>query len=206
MTLLRRLRRRFRALAFRRDVERELADELQLHIELEQEKNERLGMSPDEARRSALVTFGGVERYKEEARDVRGVRFVEVIAQDLRYALRTMRKTPAFTAVVILTLGLGVGATSAIFSIVNAVLLRPLPYDNEASLVRVYSAPPGDRMPKFSVSVPDYLDFKARNRVFADMAMWLNSTMTLSGGGEPERLSAIVSSDNLFSVMGVRPL
>ena len=206
MTLFRRLRRRVRALAFRRDVERELADELQLHIELEQDKNERLGMSPDEARRAALVTFGGVERYKEEARDVRGVRILETIAQDLRFALRSMRKTPGFSAVVILTLGLGVGATSAIFSIVNAVLLRPLPYGNEASLVRVYSAPPGDRIPKFSVSVPDYLDFKARNRVFADMAMWVNSTMTLSGGGEPERLSSIASSDNLFSLMGVRPL
>jgi putative ABC transport system permease protein len=206
MTLLRLLRRRIRALVFRRDVERELADELALHLELEQERNERLGMSAEEARRAALVTFGGVERYKEEARDVRGVRLLETVAQDLRYALRTMRKTPAFTAVVILTLGLGVGATSAIFSIVNAVLLRPLPYDNEKSLVRVYSAPPGDKMPRFSVSVPDYLDFKARNRVFADMAMWLNSTMTLSGGGEPERLSAIVSSDNLFTLMGVRPL
>src|SRR5690348_3100150 len=117
--LIRRIIRRLRAI-FQRDlVERELADELQLHIELEQQKNERLGMSPDEARRAALVTFGGLERYKEEARDARGVRLVETVAQDARYALRTMRKTPAFTAIVILTLGLGVGATSAIFSIVN---------------------------------------------------------------------------------------
>src|SRR3982750_342735 len=119
MNLLRRLPRRLRALALRREVERELADELQLHIELEQEKNQRLGMSPEEARRAALVTFGGVERYKEEARDARGVRLLETVAQDLRYALRTMRKMPAFTAIVILTLGLGVGATSAVFSIVK---------------------------------------------------------------------------------------
>ena len=206
MTLLRRLRRRFRALAFRRDVERELTDELQLHIELEQEKNERLGMSPDEARRAAILTFGGVERYKEEARDVRGVRLLETIAQDLRYALRTMRKTPGFTAVVILTLGLGVGATSAIFSIVNAVLLRPLPYGNEQSLVRVYSQVPDGTVQRFSVSIPDYLDFKTRNHVFTDMAMWLNSTMTLTEGGEPDRLAAVLASDNLFSLMGVTPL
>lgn len=205
MTLFRRLRRRFRALAFRRDVERELTDELQLHIELEQQKNERLGMSPDEARRAALVTFGGVERYKEEARDARGVRLVETIAQDLRFALRTMRKTPAFTAVVILTLGLGVGATSAIFSIVNAVLLRPLPYGNERSLVRLYSQVPDGTIDRFSVSIPDYLDYKTRNHVFSDMAMWLNSTMTLSDGGEPERLAAVFATDNLFSLMGVRP-
>src|SRR5437868_15544251 len=122
MNLFRRLRRRLRALAFRRDVEQELADELQLHIELEQQKNERLGMTPNEARRAALLTFGGVERYKEEARDARGVRLVEHVAQDLRIALRGMRKSPGFATVVILTMGLGVGAASAILSIVNAVL------------------------------------------------------------------------------------
>jgi putative ABC transport system permease protein len=206
MSLFRRLRRRLRALAFRRDVEQELADELQLHIELEQQKNERLGMAPNEARRAALVTFGGLERYKEEARDARGVRLLETMAQDLRYALRTMRRTPAFTAVVVLTLGLGVGATSAIFSIVNAVLLRPLPYAREESLVRVYSQVPDGTLDRFSVSIPDYLDFKSRNRVFSDMAMWINGTMTLDDGGEPERLAAVLSSDNLFSLMGVSPL
>src|SRR5205085_3755359 len=142
MPLLHRLARRLRAV-FRRDrVERELADELQLHIELEQQKNERLGMLPNDARRAALLRFGGVERYKEEARDARGVRVLETMAQDFRYALRAMRKTPAFTAVVVLTLGLGVGATSAIFSIVNAVLLRPLPYEHPEALVRVYSQNP----------------------------------------------------------------
>jgi len=206
MTLFRRLRRRVRALAFRRDMERELAEELQLHIELEQQKNERLGMPPHEARRAALVTFGGVERYKEEARDARGVRVIETIAQDLRFAMRTMRRTPAFTAIVILTLGLGVGATSAIFSIVNAVLLRPLPYRNEASLVRLYSQVPDGTVDRFSVSIPDYQDYKTRNRVFSDMAMWLNSTMTLNDGGEPERLAAVLATDNLFSLMGVTPL
>ena len=206
MLFLHRLTRRLRALTRRGRVERELADELQLHIELEQQKNERLGMSPDAARRAALITFGGVERYKEEARDVRGVRFLEHAMQDLRVALRTMRKSPAFTATVILTLGLGVGATSAIFSIVNAVLLRPLPYGRPDELVRVYSQTPDGTLEKFSVSVQDYLDFKSRNRVFTDMAMWLGSTMTLSDGGEPERLSAIVASDNFFTLFGVTPL
>ena len=207
MIFMPRFARRLRALTRRARVERELADELQLHIELEQQKNERLGMSPNDARRAALLTFGGVERYKEEARDVRGVGLLEHAGQDLRIALRGMRKTPGFTATVILTLGLGVGATSAIFSIVNAVLLRPLPYGRPAELVRVYSQVPASTIPKFSVSIPDYLDFKARNRVFTDMAMWLNSTMTLTdGGGEPERLSSIFASDNLFSLFGIAPL
>ncbi len=206
MVFMHRLARRFRALTRRAHVERELADELQLHIELEQQKNERLGMTPHEARRAALLTFGGVERYKEEARDARGVRLVEHVAQDLRIALRGMRKSPGFATVVVLTLGLGVGATSAIFSIVNAVLLRPLPYERPAELVRVYSQVPDGTVQKFSVSVPDYLDFKTRNRVFTDMAMWLNSTMTLSDGAEPERLSAVVASDNLFSLFGIAPL
>src|SRR5690348_5721937 len=123
-------------------------------------------MAPEQARREALRTFGGVERYKEEARDVRGVRTVETMAQDLRYALRTMRKSPVFTTVVVLTLGLGVGATSAIFSIINAVLLRPLPYASADALVRVYSENPDGTLEKFSVSIPDYLDFRRRNRVF----------------------------------------
>src|SRR5204863_7838801 len=108
MPLFHRLARRLRAIIRRDRVERELADELQLHIELEQQKNERLGMSPNDARRAALLTFGGVERYKEEARDARGVRMFETMMQDARYALRAMRKAPAFTAVVVLTLGLGV--------------------------------------------------------------------------------------------------
>lgn len=204
--MLRRFTRRLRALFRRGQLEQELTSELALHLELEREKNERLGMRPDEARRAALITFGGVERYKEEARDVRGVRVVESVVQDLRYALRVMRKSPTFTIVVVLTLGLGVGATSAIFSIVNAVLLRPLPYANADQLVRVYSQNPDGTLQRFSVSIPDFLDFKQRNRVFSDMAMWLNSTMTLNDGGEPERLSAIVASDNLFTVIGVRPL
>src|SRR5690348_15695495 len=206
MTLLHRLARRLRAI-FRRDrVERELADEVQLHIELEQAKNERLGMPPNEARRAALITFGGVERYKEEARDARGVRVVETIAQDVRYAFRSMRKAPAYTTVVVLTLGLGVGATSAIFSIVNAVLLRPLPYAQDDQVMRVYSSTPGGTIDRFSVSVPDYLDYKKRNRVFSDMAMWNNSTMTLTQGDEPERLSAVAASDNIFSLLGIAPL
>ena len=206
MHVFHRLRRRLRALVRRRRVEEELASEVALHLELEQQKNERLGMSPNEARRAAMLTFGGVERYKEEARDVRGVRLLETLMQDLRYALRTMRKTPAFSAIVILTLGLGVGATSAIFSIVNAVLLRPLAFAHPEALVRVYSQIPDGTIQRFSVSIPDYLDFKSRNRVFSDMAMWVNSTMTLTDGGEPERLSGIASSDNLFSVLGVVPL
>src|SRR5437016_5428119 len=160
MPLLHRLGRRLRAIVRRDRVERELADELQLHIELEQRKNERLGMSPNEARRAALLTFGGVERYKEEARDARGVRVFETVAQDVRYAFRAMRKAPAFTTVVVLTLGLGVGATSAIFSIVNAVLLRPLPYARPEQIMRLYARTPDGTFEKFSVSVPDYLDYK----------------------------------------------
>src|SRR5690349_10954160 len=140
--ILKRLMRRLRALVRRGRVEQELADELALHLDLEQQKNERLGMSPDAARRAALITFGGVERYKEEARDARGVRPLETFAQDLRHALRAMRLAPLFTFIVVLTLGLGVGATSAIYSIVNAVLLRPLPYVQGDQLVRVYSQDP----------------------------------------------------------------
>jgi predicted permease len=201
---LHRIIRRLRALVQRDTVERELSDELRFHVDMETEKLMARGMARDDARRSALLTFGGVERYKEEARDVRGVRPLETVLQDLRYGARSMRKSPVFTIVVVLTLALGVGATTAIFSIVNAVLLRPLPYERSEELVRIYSQVPDGTLDRFSMSPLDYLDFRQRNRAFTDVAMWLNGTMTLLEGNEPERLSSVHGSENLFQVFGVR--
>ena len=137
--LLFKLKRRLRALFRKAQVERELDDELRFHLEKEIEQNVARGMNPEEARWTALRSFGGVEQVKEESRDTRGVRVVEEFLQDVRYSLRVLVRKPAFTLTVIITLTLGIGANTAIFSVVNAVLLRELPLKNPDEVMWVWS-------------------------------------------------------------------
>src|SRR3712207_5361144 len=172
MLLLDKVRRRFRALARRREVERELEEELRFHIEKQFEFNVARGMSPGEARRAALSTFGRVENIKEECRDARGVRPVEEMWQDLRYGARKLLKSPGFSLVAVMTLALGIGANTAIFSVVNAVLLRPLPFDRPEELVRVFGTNP--RRSNFSRphSYLNFADMRAQNQTFASMAAY----------------------------------
>jgi putative ABC transport system permease protein len=199
-----RIRMRWRALVKKEQVERELADELSFHLEREAAQNQRDGMTPDDARYSALKSFGPLERSKEECRDARGVRLIEEFLQDLRYGRRLLAKNPGFTLIAIVTLALGIGANTAIFSVVNAFLLRPLPYGDADRLVMVDSQQRGQSI---GVSFPDYEDWRGQNNVFDDLAFFnLRWNANLDFGSETETLSLTFGTLNLFSTLQVAPM
>ncbi|MFW6079524.1 MAG: ABC transporter permease, partial [Gemmatimonadota bacterium] len=205
MIEFRRLARRLLRL-FRRDhLEAEMDEEMRFHVELEAEELERTeGLDPKEARRRALVAFGGVEQTKERARQVRRVRWLEDLARDLRQGVRSMRRAPGFTVAAVLTLAVGIGATTAIFSVVNAVLLRPLPYDAPDRLVRVWESHP-ERSERNIVSPGNFMDWREQATVFEELAAHGNVfELGLTGGGEPVRVSATSITPAAFSVLGVQ--
>ncbi len=178
-------------------MEGELDEELRFHIEKEIERNVARGMSPAEARRVALVEFGGVERVREECRDVRGVRLLEDLLQDLRYALRVLAKSPAFTLVSVFSLALGISVNATVFGFVNAVMLRPLSLPDHAELVRIQD----DNLPAYS----DYLAFNERAPVFRGLAAYDFDSFQLTAGDSPARADVALVSGNYFDVLGVRP-
>jgi predicted permease len=195
--MIKALTRRIRALLRREEMEGELDEELRFHIEKEIERNIARGMSPAEARRVAFVEFGGVERVREECRDVRGVRLLEDLLQDLRYTLRVLMKSPAFTLVSVLSLALGIGVNATVFGFVNAVMLRPLPLPDHAELVRIQD----DNLPAYS----DYLAFNERAPVFRGLAAYDFDSFQLTAGDSPARADLALVSGNYFDVLGVRP-
>jgi len=196
---------RLRSLFRRAKVERELDEELQYHMERQIEENLAKGMTPEEARYAALRAMGGVERRKEECRDMRRVRLIEDLMQDVRYGLRTLRKSPGFTAVAALSLALGIGANTAIFSLVNTVLLRPLPVENPERLVSLNSASEkGDSVdPTFSYL--NYRDLRDRNNVLDGLIAYRMAPISLSHDGINERAWGYLATGNYFDVLGVKP-
>jgi putative ABC transport system permease protein len=199
------LRRLFR----KKQTERQLDSELRFHLEQRTAELADAGMAPEEARRRARLEFGGVEGIKEECRESRRVHFFEVLLQDVKYGIRTMRRSPGFAIVAVLTLALGIGANTAIFSVVNAVLLRPLPFADPARLVQVWHVPPARSFPgltRFAVSAANYLDWRAQSRTFEDMAIYTAASFTLTGQGDAESLTSVPISPNLFNVLGAQPV
>ncbi|HZN00439.1 MAG TPA: ABC transporter permease, partial [Pyrinomonadaceae bacterium] len=185
------------------ELERELEDELRFHLEHETAQNVRNGMNPDDARYSALKSFGPMERSKEECRDARRVRLLEEFIQDVRYGKRLLLKNPTVTLIAILTLALGIGANTAIFSVVNAFLLRPLPYGEPDRLVMVDSQ---ERGQSAGVSFADYEDWRRQNNVFSDLAFFnLRWNANLEFPNETETLNLTFGTANLFSTLQVTP-
>jgi putative ABC transport system permease protein len=197
------LKTKVRALLRKSEVERELDEELRYHVERQVEQNISLGMNPEEARQAALKSFGGLEQSKERSRDARGVRWLEEIWQDLRYGARMLRKDPVFTFIAIATLALGIGGNTAIFSVVNGVLLRPLPYKDPQRLVMVFAPKRLDQ--EFLISSGGFTVLRNQNQVFEHVAAFLPmlDSSSITGDGEPEFLGGVTVSANLFTLLGV---
>ncbi|HTV54906.1 MAG TPA: ABC transporter permease, partial [Terriglobia bacterium] len=198
---------RFRSLFHKNWVEHELCDELRFHLDKLTAENVAQGMTQAEARYAALRELGGVEQIKEECRDMRQLKFIDDLCKDLVIGLRRLRRNPGFTAAAVITLALGIGANTAIFSVVDAVLLRPLPYPDPAQLVRFFEDLSQKGYSRARVSPPTYLELKTQKRLFEDVAA-VNETSFHRGvdNGGAERLNGALTTYNLFSVLGVRPL
>jgi putative ABC transport system permease protein len=197
---------RFRSLFRRERVEGELSDELRFHLEKLAEENVASGMTPEEARCAALRELGGVDQIKEECRDMRRLNFIDNLIQDLRYGARTLARNRGFAAVAIITLALGIGANTAIFSVVNTVLLRPLPFKDPSRLVWAterFQVTHGAA----TVISPDFIGWKDRNQVFAEIGAF-NQTVgaNLTAAGEPTRVRVIKVTAGFFPMLGVQPI
>ena len=207
MRLLRMLRLRARALMRSAAVDDDLRTEMEAHLERLAQEHIGRGLSPEAAREAARREFGPVTQLIEQSRDARGVAFLATLAQDLRYGLRLLRRTPGFAAAATLTIALGIGATTAMFSVVYGVVLKALPYGEPDRLVNIWTAAPKRGLPRAFVGMANVYDFKARNHVFDDIAaLRAVANFNLTGQGEPERLNGSRVSANLFPVLRVTPL
>ncbi len=197
------LRFRLGALLRHKAVEEELDEELRFHFDHEVEKYIGAGMNEQEARRRARLAFGGHEQAKENCREARGTSFIELTLQDVRYAVRQLWANPTFAFVMIATLALSIGANSAIFSVINGVLLKTLPYPQPERLVRIFLS--SKQYPKFPLNPFDFRDYRARNKSFESMAAFTRGDVQLSGIGEPVHLSGFGVTSGYFRVLGLRP-
>src|SRR5579859_1847174 len=175
----------------KREWERDMSAELESNLQLHIADNVRAGMSPEASRRAAVLEFGGLASAKEHYRDRKSLPLLETVAQDLRYAARTLRKNPGFTMVAILTLGLGIGANTAMFSVAQAVLWRPLPYARPDRLVEITETNPLKHWTHTVAAPANFADWQKMNTVFTGIAAYYPNDVFLSRQGEPQRLKGI---------------
>ncbi|MGD0220837.1 MAG: ABC transporter permease [Terriglobia bacterium] len=197
---------RVKALVRRRELDRDLDDELQFHLAMREQKLREQGVAAEEAPYAARRQFGNVTGLKETSRELWGFRGFEILLQDVRYGARQLRCNPGFTAVAVLTLALGIGANTVMFSVVNGILLRPLPYPDPGQLMTIVSVSTKNHEIMESVSVADFPFVKEQTDAFDGLALYGYSIPTLTGRGEPEQLAGGAATPGLFPLLGVRPL
>jgi predicted permease len=198
---------RLRALFGRKSVERELDDELGFHFEQQVEKYIRGGMGREEARRRARLEFGGLDQVKEECRDARGVRLLGTVAQDIRYGLRMLRKSPGFSFFAVLTLALGIGANSAIFSILEAQLWRSLPFPDAERLMDVHVVLRSNRKQWDVLGVSAFRAWQEQSRSFTSLSGYLyGEDRNLTANGTSERVNVMAVTSGMFSTLGLSPM
>jgi putative ABC transport system permease protein len=198
---------RIRSLFHRQKADAELDEELRDHIEQKTRQYIARGMTPQEARRSAVLEMGGLEKRKEECRDARGIHFLETFAQDFRYGFRMLRKSPGFATIAIITLALGIGANTAIFSYVNAWLIKPLPYPQVDRLMVLLAHDTKKGWTSNGVtSSADYCDYEKQNSSFEQLVPWTDWYFNLTGDGPPDRVLGGLVGWNFFQALGAQPM
>src|SRR5437763_12199470 len=198
---------RLRSLFGREQVEKDLSDELRDHLERKTQEYVAQGMTQREAHLRARLDMDGIEQTKEKCREARRVNWIQDFVQDLRFGLRLLRKSPGFTAVAILTLALGIGANTAVFSVVNGVLFRPLAYQesNQLYLIQVVWSQMSKFYPLIPANLPGYQIWRKQSHSFEDIAIAEGTSTDLTGAGEPKEIHGVRGSANLFTLLGVSP-
>ncbi|HUC52745.1 MAG TPA: ABC transporter permease [Candidatus Cybelea sp.] len=197
---------RLRGMLRRNRLDQDLDEELRAHLEMRAADNAAAGMPPEESRYEAQKRFGNTALLKEDTRNVDIIGWLDEAVRDFRHALRVLQRSPGFTAVAVLTLALGIGANTAIFSVVNSVLIRPLPYGDPAGLVMVWETDSLHPNPHNTVSPPNFLDWQSRNTVFSGMIYIFDERDNLTGNGDPQEVVVQDVSVNFFPLLGVNLL
>jgi putative ABC transport system permease protein len=197
---------KFGALFRRRKPVDDLAEEIRAHLEMEEQENLESGMAPEEAHYAALRRFGNVSLAQERSREMWGWKSVETLWRDLHFGLRQLRRNPGFTAVAVITLALGIGGTVVVFSLLEAVLLRPLPYWQPDRLFRVFPLQGKRKSAMEASSYPDFRDWQRQSHTFESMAAYRGLALNLTGTAEPERLDGAAITPSLFATLGIRPV
>ena len=196
----------FRSLFRKARLDRELDAELRSYLDMLTEEKIKAGLSPEQARRQARIELGGMEQVKMKVREVRFGTTLETVWQDLRYGARMLARNPGFTTVAVLTLALGIGANTAIFSVLNSMVLQPLPYHDSHQLLRIYSKHEKRGWNHVNASYPDFLDFKKNAKTLSGLVAFTRFGMNFSAGEEAVRLRAGRTTSGFFEVLGLNPI
>jgi predicted permease len=201
-----RLARRLRSLVFKRKAEHDMDEEMRFHLEMEAAELVRSGLDPTAARRRAMVSFGGMERFKEEGRDARGVRWLDDFLHDVRFGVRAIGRSPAASAIVIVTLTLAVAASTTVFSLLNGLFLRPFPFPNADRLVYVNETAPRWDLTYTNIYYPDFHIWREQSTAFDALALYSTRNVTITGEERAERLQALLVTHDFARALGLRPL